>query len=109
MSLDLLKHLKREPAKRVCVGENLVKRWTMTKAATALAKETEDTAYRILLERLDDAEIGDCGLLGELTFFSQNSNPKVDSAKLRADGVFDKYCTQGTHRVLRFKPRKEKE
>jgi len=102
-SLDIVKAIHREPGSIVEIEPALFERWDEFRQARLVVKKAEDAAYARVLAAMGDAEGAHLGDMGELTYFEQNSSPKVDFAKLRADGLFDTYCTQGKHRVLRHK------
>jgi hypothetical protein len=109
-SMPILKARTREPESTVDLGEDAVaaiQAWQyLNKQRLDLEKATE-TAQRLALATLDDAEAGECDA-GTLTYLSQAGNWKVDFDALKKDGVLEKYATKGKHRVLRWKAAKTK-
>lgn len=103
--IEVLRHLRREPGKVVEIADTTAIYYlSAMEKAKEVTKDADETK-RWLLEKLGDAEGAECSL-GTFTYLSQKSTPKVDHDRMKADGVWDKYIEQGTHRVLRFKKAK---
>lgn len=102
-SLDCLSRRKRIPKKIIPGDPELVARWLDAKEAAVKAKEDVEAIQSQVIGSLDDAEALDLGDGSMVTYLVQRSSPSTDYKRMRMDGVFDIYCVQGTHPVLRFK------
>lgn len=69
-SLDVLKSLKRQPAKTISLDESIATIWLEAKAQLKVANERKESAERMLLTALGDAEGGSCSL-GEFTYLER--------------------------------------
>lgn len=108
-SLDVIKRVKREH-KTTEVEAQLVKEWDEARAKRLHWEKLEKQSQAMLLSAMNDgesfcdaADYGDQDMI--VTCFAQNSSPRCDYDKLKEDGLYEKYCSQGTHRVLRLKNR----
>jgi len=88
-SLEVVKLLKKEPNKIVTVDPVLIRAWLDAKEAEKIAEEAKETAQAAVLAALGDAEAGECGALGAITYFNQTRKEYV--------------CKASTFRVLRHK------
>lgn len=100
--LDVVKRTKRVPAKTIDLGGDVFAAWVDAKELAKDAKKASDDAQATLIAKLGDAEVGAIDGVGTVTFFSQTAT-RVDTDKLKADGLYDQYTKQTAHRVLRFK------
>jgi len=99
---DILRRVVREAGKVAQIDAGLIASWDEAKKALKLAIEAEEAAKNAVLLALGDAEYGDYGDAEKiLTYRLQNSTPRTDFARMKADGVFELYCSQGQHRTLR--------
>lgn len=92
-SEDVAKRIRREPGKMVDVNPTLVGQWLEAKKLALAAKQAEDDAKSRVLAALSDAEGGDAGVFGTVTYFEQTR---------RAYQV-----AESTFRVLRVKQPKK--
>jgi len=102
-SLECLSRRSRVPKKIVPGDTELVRRWLDAKEVAGKAEGDAKSLQSQVVASLGDAEALDLGELGQLTYLPQRSAPSTDYKRMRMDGIFDIYCTQGTHPVLRFK------
>lgn len=108
-SLEMLKRVIRVEDRVEPVDPALVGAWLAASSASKAAIKAEREAKAALVQALGDAVGGDAGDEGTISYRRQRGAPRVDVAKLREDGLYEKYCTQGSHPVLRHKPRKEQQ
>lgn len=104
--LSYLKSIKRIPDKMVPIAPELVAEWQEAKANQKYWGERSEELQRQVLEALGDGEFADYGGEKILRYGLQKGQIVTDTDALRADGLFDKYCTQREHRVLREIKRK---
>jgi putative phage-type endonuclease len=101
--LARVKAIRRVAAKTVTIPADLVVKYIDASALRGAADKAHAQAQTNLLAALGDAEIGDFGDTDDIVAYRlQNSAPKVDHAKLKIDGVWSRYCSQGQHRTLRI-------
>jgi len=99
--LDVLACRERVPGKSMVLAAPLVRRYQQLGYALDALGELRERTKAELIAALGDAEIGEA--VGySITYKSQKSSPRVDHARLRADGLWETYCSQGEHRVLRI-------
>ena len=110
--LDLIKRVRRTTDIVAHVDPMLFERWSKARELRLAYEKAESAhqaellaAMRVGSEYAECADFGDDGLV--LTYLSQKSAPSIDQAAMKRDGIFDKYATQGTHRVLRASKRKD--
>lgn len=70
-SLDLLKRVRREPASCVPISGDLVADWLAKKELSRQAAESAEQSAAALLAAMGDAEAGDAGEAGLVTYFEQ--------------------------------------
>ena len=83
-SLQVVKMLKRTPNKVVGIDPDLVTRWLSAKEAKSAAEKAADQAQADMLAALQDAEAGQAGEHGAVTYLSQNrAGYKVEPTSYR--------------------------
>jgi hypothetical protein len=93
----------------VAIPERLFIEYATAKKAKELAENREREARARIETAIAKASpegmIADLAIGGpwSATYREQRSTPSVNHDLLRADGVWDRYCTQGTHRRLTIK------
>lgn len=109
---DLIARVRRTSGVVATVDPALVERWARARNMRLAYERVESgheaellTAMRVNGEFADTADYG--SPTHHLTFRSQKSAPSTDFAALKADKLFNKYCKQGTHRVLRDSRKKD--
>ena len=110
--LEVLVILRREPGSLTFLDDEYleaVKTYEELAAARRFIDQRVEKAKQELLALLDEAEAGKFSDGTLVTFLSQRSPARCDLANFRAEcpALYDKYVTQGTHRVLRIKRLKE--
>lgn len=103
-SLDLLKLRKRAAGLSVAVAPEVVSEWLKANEAKKQAEKVEEFAKAKLIAALGDAEIGDAGELGQVTYLSA-TRTGIDAKRLKAEQpeVAAKYIQQSQYRTLRHK------
>ena len=88
------------------IDPQLVAEWMRTKEAEKSAKDAAELAKRAVLDAMGECPIGEYGDSDQqLVFRTQKSPPRYDADAMRADGVWEKYASQGTHGVLATRKR----
>jgi predicted phage-related endonuclease len=88
-SLELVKRIQRVPEKVVDVAPELVQAWLDAKEAVKVYDNAKEEAQAKLLAAIGDAEAGNAGYLGQVTYLNQTRGEYVSKAS--------------TFRVLRHK------
>jgi predicted phage-related endonuclease len=88
-SIEILKLVRRQPNKVVPLDPTLVEAWLKAKDAESEAKDAAESAKAAVLTALGDAEAGNAGDAGAVTFMEQSRKEYV--------------CKASTFRVLRHK------
>ncbi len=102
-SMDVLKRVKRVPAKSVALPAELVARWRQAEDALKAAADLQEQAKAAVIAALGDAEGGECPL-GKVSFMQQ-TRKGLDAEALKAEqpDVFERYYRPGKpFRVCRF-------
>lgn len=106
-SSDTLKRVIRTPDSVGVVDPETVAAWITAKAEFKHAKEVADMAQREVLTAMDSHDGATVEGVGDLTYYTQETK-RVDTKKMKADGIYDEYASVGSHRVLRYQPQQEK-
>jgi len=105
--MEVLRYMRRVPGSIAHVDPEIVRTWQAAREARLTAAKVEEEAQRRLLAALGECEAAEFGDETQiLTYLPQKSTPRVDHDRLRADGLWDTYCTQGEHRTLRLTKKK---
>lgn len=105
-SIEIIKRLRRTTGKSVELDEvaaRVVEAWDTTRDQRLGLEKGEDALKASILNAMGDAEIGVLPDGREFCYLEQKGAPRVDFDALKADGLFDKYVTQGAHRVARIR------
>jgi putative phage-type endonuclease len=108
--METLKRARREPSKVTDVPEELVRRWLDARTIASAAADQEEAAKAALIAALGDAEGGEAGAAGGVTYL-EHSRRSIDALMIRErypDAAIE--CERvSTFRVLRHKkPKGEK-
>ena len=71
-SLEVVKRIRRQPKKSIDIKPTLLQSWINAKELAEEAEEIKDQAQAALLTALADAEQGNAGVLGAITYFEQS-------------------------------------
>lgn len=104
LSPEAAKRMRRAPGKRVTIDLGLVQRWETLREARLDAEKVEKEAHGKLLVALGDAEFGEVEDLDVVSYKSQKTADTIDRAAMKADGVYDRYATGNTCRIVRVTP-----
>lgn len=103
-SETIIRQIRRVPNKVAAVSADLLRVWRAAVADRTEADKAEADAKAALLAQLGDAEAGDGGEAGSITFFEQTSR-RIDVNAMRkgAPDVAARYTKECVSRVLRDK------
>lgn len=106
-SEEIIKQLRRVPNKVAPVTPEVLSAWRAARAERLAAEKAEEHAKAVLLAQLGDAEAGDGGTAGRVTYFEE-SNSRIDVSALRAAErvIADRFTVDKPRRVLRDKKSK---
>lgn len=107
---DVIRRIRRQPNKTVDVDPELVAEWLKAKEVSKTAEKRAEDAQRALLAALGDAEGGNAGELGSVTYFEQAAK-RVSSTLVKERMIAEvaaQYMTESRYRVLRHKKIKGK-
>jgi len=103
LDFDFYATIARVPGKTVSIDPKLWTDLQDLKAKIAELQGLERVAKDALRAAMGDAELADFGDPKKvIAYREQRSAPATDFDRMRIDGVFDRYCTQGKHRALRL-------
>lgn len=108
-NIEVVKRIRRIDGKRIDLDDEvvrLVSAWETMREERIKAERGEEFLQARILAALGDAELGTLGDGREFSYLEQNGAPRADFDLMQADGVYDKYVTQGRHRVARIRKSK---
>lgn len=106
-TLNVVKRLRRVPDKRIDLPEpERFTEWQALRQARLDAEKAEDAAHAAILADIGDAQAGMLpgGVYVERCV--ERGAFSYDRKAMEADGVFEKYATQGTRNILRVRKQK---
>jgi putative phage-type endonuclease len=105
---DVVARLKRVEGKEAPIIDlDAVELWDAYREARLGAEKAEKEQKAIILADMGDAEIGVMPDGRSITFKTQKTADIIDRNAMKTDGVYDKYATSNTARVMRMKKAKK--